>query len=462
MTPKTRRYAYLVASVTLLVACSSDATAPMEPRFLRVTIASDGVDIDPDGYAVVVGSRPPIAAAARDTLLVQGLGDGPVTVRLDDVRINCTVQGEPSVEARVPFIGVGSVHFDVQCIRNIGALIVNVDVSGPVGDPSGFSVGVAGISTPVTGNSAAATFPEVEGGEQTISLDGLATFCEGPESTEVMVQPATITTVDIAIQCRYSVEGRVLFSVLTPIGWRLHSAAPDGTDLVPFGDPLAFDGDQLRASVSRNGSRILFTSNGATYTIDANGTNMQPIPAAAGLTPKISPDGTQIAYSWNGEIWVAGFDGSDPAQVTSGIGFAHSPDWSPDGQRLAFEVEEASGWNLYTIGVDGTDPTPITVDSPGDDLDPAYRPDGQRLAFHSVRGSQKIVTTALDGSDLVEIVDVGWDPSWSPDGRLIAFHRDVPPVGLYVVDVESGLVTSVSAALPASRAVQSAWGPPLP
>ena len=30
------------------------------------------------------------------------------------------------------------------------------------------------------------------------------------------------------------------------------------------------------------------------------------------------------------------------------------PAWSPDGQRLAFEMDEGSGWHLYTVRPDGT------------------------------------------------------------------------------------------------------------
>ncbi|MDX1746412.1 MAG: hypothetical protein R3324_10785, partial [Halobacteriales archaeon] len=309
------------------------------------------------------------------------------------------------------------------------------------------------------------TFTGVRGGDREIAFEDLASYCSVDEPTSVRVLPGTVTRIDVILHCVYSVEGRVLFSVLTSDGWRLHTVAPDGRDLVPFGDHDGLTEDQQRPSISTDGSRIVFTYGGdpkAFYAIDPDGTNMRPIPGGSGLTPKVSPDGERIAFSADQEIWVMDFDGSNRVQVTNGPGFSHSPAWSPDGNRLAFEVLGAT-WNLYTINVDGTDLTPITADHADDDLDPDYRPDGERLAFHSKRAGPKIVTTTPDGSDLVELVEVGWDPVWSPDGGRIAYHVDSPyQVGLYLVDVATGEIEWLSATLPGVRAVHAAWGPPLP
>ena len=59
---------------------------------------------------------------------------------------------------------------------------------------------------------------------------------------------------------------------------------------------------------------------------------------AGGYRAEASPDGSKIAYMFEEGIWVADADGDDPRELVPGrpgeqIG---SPDWSPDGRRVAY------------------------------------------------------------------------------------------------------------------------------
>lgn len=117
----------------------------------------------------------------------------------------------------------------------------------------------------------------------------------------------------------------------------------------------------------------------------------------------------------------------------------YSPEWSPDGTRLAFTGIERSGFaDLFVLDparVDGGDATTaverVTHDA-YDDRDPAWTADGQGLVFSSDRGpdgarghytlhafdlATRATTALTDGA----VMDVA--PSVSPDGRTLAFVR---------------------------------------
>ncbi len=62
-------------------------------------------------------------------------------------------------------------------------------------------------------------------------------------------------------------------------------------------------------------------------------------------TPQFSPDGRKIAFasyrSGHAEIWVCDSDGSNSFQLTSFAGpDCTTPQWSPDGQQIAFSANQ--------------------------------------------------------------------------------------------------------------------------
>jgi TolB protein len=195
------------------------------------------------------------------------------------------------------------------------------------------------------------------------------------------------------------------------------------------------------------------------YVMNADGSgqkNLTPRPRSTHKTnPVWSPDGRKIAFEVEpgcgppfpcvgdpSEIYVVNVDGSGLRNLTRNSAFDRISAWSRDGRRIAFVSFRDGSSELYVVNADGSGQRRLTRNDLGDFTGPAaWSPDGRKLAFESRRdGNFDIYVMNVDGSGqkrLTRHPARDLSPAWSPDGRKIAFRstRDGNPE-IYVMNAD--------------------------
>jgi Tol biopolymer transport system component/DNA-binding winged helix-turn-helix (wHTH) protein len=159
-------------------------------------------------------------------------------------------------------------------------------------------------------------------------------------------------------------------------------------------------------------------------------------------SPSFSPDGEQIAFSWNGvdednfDIYVKMVDSADVRRLTSEPGFDGDPKWDPNGKRIAFVRQSpgASSGRIYMTSPIGGSQWKLS-DFPVVNLDPArvskisWSPDSQFLAASRTAEPAQpggIYLVPVNGGNPRPLTQatapaIHLSPAFSPDGRQLAY-----------------------------------------
>lgn len=109
-----------------------------------------------------------------------------------------------------------------------------------------------------------------------------------------------------------------------------------------------------------------------------------PEPALWLRNPAISPDGSAIAFCYQGDIWRVPTAGGDAVPLTFNEAYDGSPVWSPDGKLLAFHSMRYGGSDVFVMPSTGGTPTRLTFHSNGESPT-GFSPDGAHILFYGTR-----------------------------------------------------------------------------
>jgi Tol biopolymer transport system component/DNA-binding winged helix-turn-helix (wHTH) protein len=174
--------------------------------------------------------------------------------------------------------------------------------------------------------------------------------------------------------------------------------------------------------------------------------------------PSFSPEGTQIAYSWNdgarldrdrahdvAHIYVKLIGEGQPVRVTSGTNLDTSPAWSPDGRLIAFLRTTGTRAQIYVIpalgGAEHTIGEGLFTPVEPSAAALSWSPDGRFLAVaerppppshshillvNTASGERKTLIVAEDEKATLA------NPGFSPNGRTLLFIRRANRCAIYV------------------------------
>ena len=200
--------------------------------------------------------------------------------------------------------------------------------------------------------------------------------------------------------------------------------------------PVGHDASDL--ALSRSGARLAYVKSAKNVNIwrlDLTGSPPQAQKAVVSsrveVSPNFSPDGRKIAFESNrtgsNEVWVSDTDGSNPIQLTSfGIRSTGTPRWSPDGKFIAFDSRISGEANIYLVDPQGGVPRRLEIDIHANSQ-PGWSHDGDWIYF--VNGDDSFQPSVWkvpsQGGHAVQIAQKQASyPIESADGQYVYFIRD--------------------------------------
>lgn len=125
---------------------------------------------------------------------------------------------------------------------------------------------------------------------------------------------------------------------------------------------------------------------------------LAPLGEGSYLWPSVSPDGTKLLFTVAGRgTYVSDLQGN----VLVKLGYAHAPQWSPDGKWITYMVDTDNGLaitgsDIFAVSTDGTQKYQLTDTKDLYEMYPEWTNDGNGIVFHSDEGNIYLMKLKID------------------------------------------------------------------
>ncbi|MBI4873936.1 MAG: PD40 domain-containing protein [Acidobacteria bacterium] len=146
----------------------------------------------------------------------------------------------------------------------------------------------------------------------------------------------------------------------------------------------------------------------------------------------VSPNGTRAVFAPRGEIVSVPAEKGDPRNLTNTPGvMERDPQWSPDGNGIAYLSDESGEYALHLAPQSGAGEVKKIELKPGFYRSPRFAPDSKKIAL--IDSFQRLWYVDLESKNQVEVAQDyyqmrGGDISgaWSPDSKWLAYSKVLP------------------------------------
>jgi serine/threonine-protein kinase len=238
---------------------------------------------------------------------------------------------------------------------------------------------------------------------------------------------------------RYSPSGHVVYAragslFAVPFDAKSHTVTGEPVKVLD-GVMMSRNSGVANFDVSANGTLVYIAgqADGGARTlhwVDRTGKPEKlPLPPRSYMHPRLSPDGRRLAIEVEGsshDVYVYDFATGVLTNFTND-GISHWPIWSPDGSRIGYRSGPMGRFRLFQMAADRSAP-PVRVDTPGvSSSTGSYGPGGRAMVYTDTtygKPTKVMVTTLDDPHSPVPLDDTSFaqgSPKFSPNGRWLAY-----------------------------------------
>jgi eukaryotic-like serine/threonine-protein kinase len=280
----------------------------------------------------------------------------------------------------------------------------------------------------------------------------------------------------------------------TGLRYQFPAVSPDGAELayagciidsqcevyvVPLGPGPRARGQPREITHQRAGIEgLVWTADGRSlvYGSRFNGQHLWRVPASGAAPERIELAGTPAVYpavsraggrlafirqgSGDSDLWMFA-KGRAPESFLSSTWSDYSPQWSPDGTRIAFVSDRSGGGpQIWVADKDGTNVRAVSEVSGRSQGTPRWSPDGRSIAYDGQGedgGSHIYIVDAAGGPSRRLTSDPGVEqfPSWSRDGKWVYYRSSTGGWVIWRTPVAGGQAQRMTP--PTASRTRGAW-----